>query len=46
MGLVSINIQKDQDEKNSLAKNQPVSENKHQGPVARIMVGVNQRLIP
>ena len=29
MGLVSTNIQKDQDEKNSLAKNQPVSENKH-----------------
>ena len=29
MGLVSINIQKDQDEINSLAKNQPVSENKH-----------------
>ena len=46
MGLVSINIQKDQDEKNSLAKNQPVSENKHQGPVARSMVSVNQRLIP
>ena len=34
MGLVSINILKDQDEKNSLAKNQSVSENKHQGPVA------------
>ena len=29
MGLVSKNILKDQDEKNSLAKNQPVSENKH-----------------
>ena len=31
MGLVSINTQKDQDEKNSLAKNQLVSENKHLG---------------
>ena len=46
MGLVSINILKDQDEKNSLAKNQSVSENKHQGPVAQSMVSVNQRLIP
>ena len=31
MGLVSINTQKDIDEINFLAKNEPVSENKHLG---------------
>ena len=44
MGLVSINILKDQDEKNSLAKNQSVSENKHQGPVPEMSISVNPRL--